>query len=657
MTARFSRNELIWLTLVLAAALVIYLPGLGNVPIFDDALLTDGLLFEQYRSLRELRTRMVSYGSFVWVQTLFGEGWWKQRLVNVLIHLGVVVSLWAFYREILRHIAVSSDELAQAPGAPAPYERSPALGLAIAFFALNPVAVYAVAYLIQRSILLATLFVVLGLWSFARAAGGQGRKHYARALLFYALAVASKEHAILAPFAALPLYILVARPGGQRLALISGGILGLVAAAAIVLSMRYGEIIGKPFDEYSRVYLAQLSALSPGAAKNAFAFSILNQAWLFFEYGFRWFFPLAHLMSINMRPPFPVSWVTFPQVLGIVGYLATVVGGFFLVIRYRDWRALAGISLLMPALLFATEFATVWVQDPFVLYRSYLWAIGIPGLVFIVAHGASARALLAIGVVVGGLFTWQALDRVFSMETPVSAWTDAIEKLPKDPRSVGRWFPYLNRGSAYADSNQFALAMRDFDTSAALGDMGMGAMSLGSLLAASGRHAQALAAFDRAGKEGYNLYNLPFQRGLALLATARPAEAYRQFEAAWALNPPSPTRELTLLHLGRTGLQLGRHDDAIRYLDHLVALDPRRKEGRFLLAMALITRNRNERAHQILDELIAEGEKGPAYYGRALANYGLKRKAEALSDIEMALRLTPGNPNLREWQAKIKAMP
>jgi tetratricopeptide (TPR) repeat protein len=157
--------------------------------------------------------------------------------------------------------------------------------------------------------------------------------------------------------------------------------------------------------------------------------------------------------------------------------------------------------------------------------------------------------------------------------------------------------------------------------------------------------------------EGYNLYNLPFQRGLALLATAKPAEAYRQFEAAWSMNPPSPTRELTLLNLGRTGLRLGRNDDAVRYLEQLLALDPQRKEGRFLLAMALTTRNQNERAYVILDKLIAEGEKGPAYYGRAVANYGLKRKAEALSDIEMAMRLAPDNPNLREWRAKIQAMP
>src|SRR4029077_17489434 len=105
---------------------------------------------------------LLSYGSFVWVQTLLGEGWWKQRLVKLAIHIGVVFVLWGFYREILRRIAPPEPAEGSA-AAPAALERSWALPIAIGFFALNPVSVYAVGYLVQRSILLATFFVALGL--------------------------------------------------------------------------------------------------------------------------------------------------------------------------------------------------------------------------------------------------------------------------------------------------------------------------------------------------------------------------------------------------------------------------------------------------------------------------------------------------------------
>jgi tetratricopeptide (TPR) repeat protein len=644
MPARFSRLELAWIPLVLLALLAVYLPGLDNTLVFDDSYLAEGL-FADYRSLAEWRARLLSYGSFVWLQALWGEEWWKQRLFNLALHVGVVAALWALYREILRALE------------PAQSHRSPALGIAIGFFALNPVAVYAVAYLIQRSILMATLFVVMALWLVARGLRlGKPLLHVA-ALGAYVLALLSKEHAILAPLAAVPLYIVIARPPGKRLALLSAAGALVVAAAGAALWYRYGEIIGKPFDEFSRIYLQQLAQLDPAAPARAYPLSIVNQAYLFFEYGARWMVPFSGWMSINLRPPFPVSLASFPQVLGPLAYLAVVVGGFFLVIRFRDWRALAGLALLFPALLFATEFATVWVQDPFVLYRSYLWAIGIPGLVFCLVHDAPPRAALAIGVVLAGLLAWQALDRVLSLATPEHAWTDAIAKLSGDPRAVGRWFPYLNRGTAYVEHEEYALALRDFESASSLGDMGMGALNTGAILATEGKHAQALAAFDRAEKQGYNAYNLPFQRGLSLLATGKPEEAYRQLEAARAMSPPSPTRELLLLNLGRTALQLGRADAAIRDLEPLLAADPRHKEARYLLGMAYVTREDHARAEEVLSRLLAEDASGPAFYARARANHGLKRKAQALADIGEALARDPRNPHLLEWQARIRAMP
>lgn len=642
---RPTRIEFVWLPLVLAALLIIYLPGLGNRLVFDDEYLASGRLFLDYASLADIRTRMLAYGSFTWVRELFGDDWWKQRAVNVAIHAATVGVLWAFWREIVRHVEPTPGE----------YQRSPALGIAVGIFALNPVAVYAVAYLIQRSILMATLFTVLALWLFAIAVRRGSLALLAAAFLAYALGVVSKEYAILAPLAAIPVYILVARPRPARILAMGAVVAVLAGGVAYLLVKQYGEILGKPFDEYSQVYLAQLARLQPGADKNAFALSILNQSWLFFHYGVRWFIPVAEWMSINLRPPFPVTW-GFPHVLGIVGYLSVLAGGAFLLLRYRDWRALLGLSLLLPALLFGTEFATVWVQDPFVLYRSYLWAIGVPGLAFLALHGNPVRVLLPVSLVIGGLLVWQALDRVTSLATPERAWTDAIRKLPDDPRSVGRWFPYVNRGAAYAETNQFGLALKDYQRASTLGDMGMGAFSAGSLLSLSGQHSLALGAFAEAEKQGYNVYNLPFQRGLALAALGRNEEAYAQLQAARAMNPPSPTRELVLLHSGRIAMTIGRQADAVRDLKLLERLDPRQREGRQMLAMALIMTGDAAGARTVADALVKEEPSARAYYARALANYGLKQKADASADIENAIRIGGDNPNLREWRAKIQAM-
>ena len=655
MLERPSRRDLAWLGALVVLILAVYLPGLANEPLYDDEYLTSGTLLKDYASPFVLKARWLAYGSFVWLHALAGDSWWVQRLVNIAIHSATVVTLWAFYREILRHVEAPKDDLAA--DAPASYGHSLALTIAIGVFALNPVAVYAVAYLIQRSILLATFFVVLALWLFARGLAERKALFHGLAVVAYALGVLSKEYAILAPLAAIPVYIIVARPPARRLGLLALGGALLVGLTAWALAFRYGHILGKPFDVYSRTYMAQLAQIDASAEKNAFPLSIVNEAYLFFHYGLRWMFPYEGWLSISLRPPFPLTLTSFPQVLGPLGYLAVVVGGFYLVIRYRTWPALLGLALLLPALLYPTEFSTVWVQDPFVLYRSYLWAIGIPGLVFVLIHGPSPRALIAIGGVLAIVLAAQALERVFSLSTPEKAWSDAIAKLPTDPRAVGRWFPFVNRGSVRVDHDQFELALRDFEISDKLGDMGIGASNMASLLSARGKHREALAALERAEKQGYSEYNLYFQRGLALAGLGRGTEAIEQFQKARSMNPPSPTRELALLHIGRISLQLGKHENGISALEELAKIDPKNRDGRSMLATAYVMKQDYEKARAILDPLIEEEPTRRSYYARALANYGLKRKDAALADIENAMRRGPDDPHLREWHARIRAMP
>ena len=151
-------SALVFFALLTAATLAVYVPGLSNGLVFDDARLTDGTVFGGYGSLLQLRPRLISYGSFVWLQSLFGEGWAVQRLFNVLLHLGVAGSLYLLFQDLLARTQFSAE--AQADPVLAPSWLA-GLRVGTALFALNPVAVYAVAYLVQRSIVMATLFVVL----------------------------------------------------------------------------------------------------------------------------------------------------------------------------------------------------------------------------------------------------------------------------------------------------------------------------------------------------------------------------------------------------------------------------------------------------------------------------------------------------------------
>src|SRR5205823_540263 len=123
-----------------------------------------------------------------------------------------------------------------------------------------------------------------------------------------------------------------------------------------------------------------------------------------------------------------------------------------------------------------------------------------------------------------------------------------------------------------------------------------------------------------------------------------------QLEAAKHLGTPSPAREVMLLHLGRLDMQLGKREAATKDLEELLRLDPKHKEARYLLGMAYVMQGEHRRAHDLLDSLVRDDPNGPSFYARAVANYGLGRKREALADIENAIRLSPENPGLREWQ-------
>jgi predicted Zn-dependent protease len=121
------------------------------------------------------------------------------------------------------------------------------------------------------------------------------------------------------------------------------------------------------------------------------------------------------------------------------------------------------------------------------------------------------------------------------------------------------------------------------------------------------------------------------------------------------MNPPSPTREILWLQHGRTALQTGQRDVAIADLEAYLKANPRHGEARYLLAMAYVSKGEHARALGVLDAL-GRAPGGAAHYARAVANFGLGRKADAMSEIDAAIRLDPRNTLLRDWQVKIRAM-
>lgn len=394
---RLRRRSLGIAALLTALALaVVYGPGLGNGLVFDDSALTDGHIFGPYGSLLPLQPRLLSYGSFVWLQNLVGESWAIQRGLNVLLHGSNCVVLFFFIRELLALPAATGSDT----GDEAESARRAAAVVATGFFALHPVAVYGVAYLVQRSIVMATLFGLLACLSYLRGLRGGGAPWFVAAFASYVIAVLCKEHAVTIAALSVPFYCYVRRPAWQRLLALVLLALGTLVAIAYLLTLRYGTIVGAhAFDDTSREFVRQLEALQPGIGEHVYGLSVLNQAWLFFRYAALWALPNIQWMAIDLRPAFPLSYGAFPQLFGALGYLALMLACTWLVIRRRDSWGLGALLVLSAGLLFATEFSTSWIQDPFVLYRSYLWAPMLCGLLALVLTKLQARTIYSMGAV------------------------------------------------------------------------------------------------------------------------------------------------------------------------------------------------------------------------------------------------------------------
>lgn len=450
------RSYLLLAGLLVLAVIALYGQSIYNPLMFDDLnQLNSERIFTQYGgNLSIFQVRWVSYGTFALTHKLLGESWVWFRVSNILLHMGTVLAIFWFYRTL--YLAVSRDATQRAIGV-APQ------GLAFAgalLFAVHPTSVYAVAYLLQRSIVMATLFSVLSLGCLLKGMLKSKSGWYFASGLFYVLAVFSKEHSVLILIVALVLVVLVRKPSLRELREF-WWVLPIGLAVATALLSYYGDIFGKAFDAVSRNYLDILAKQNPDIHKQAYGLSIMNQGYLFFKYLVLWFFPYPSWMSVDIREIFPVSFFSFPESLGFAAFLIWPVVAIRLFFQGGE-KGLFGFGMLFPWLLFLSELAVVWVQDPFVIYRNYLWMAGMPAMLPLLFKRLSRTqgiALLAVVVIsAGGV----AINRLATFKSELAAWNDAVAYNEDHRDRLGKDRLYVGRGGAYLKSGNAELGLADF---------------------------------------------------------------------------------------------------------------------------------------------------------------------------------------------------
>jgi hypothetical protein len=448
--------------LLVGLACAVYAPYLTNAYVFDDLNLFNGLTIYDFAiELWRTRTRWLSYATLAHSYVLSDGSIVVLRLGNLLLHAANAVAAFVLLRDLL---GAANDRGIRAVDDP--LQAGQLAFLAAAIFAVHPVAVYGVGYLVQRSILMATLFMLLMLIAWLRWLNGGRNALWIASAICYLLSVFSKEHSVAAPAAVLLLTLVLRRPSlglARRLA----PPFAAYAVIAVAVTLVAKGVLGTNFEPYAVEMLGDAQGLDPArAARDAYPLSVMTQAWLFFKYLFLWLVPNPAWMSMDMREPLATSMSSWPYWGAVIAFICYPI--FAIRIALKGGRSgIAGWALAFPWLMFIPELSTVRVQEPFVLYRAYLWFPVFSVIVPLAIARVSLRAAtLSVAVIV---CVWVPLswNRLASLSEPLVAWNDAAKLLARgDEPGAGRI--YYNRALALSAKGRREEALQDMDKVVAL---------------------------------------------------------------------------------------------------------------------------------------------------------------------------------------------
>jgi len=416
--------------------------------VFDDFNFFNGADHSEYLHGFSLSLRWLSYGSLEWTKALLGTDIIWYRLGNMLIHAATAVMLFMFLHKLFCMALLGKGVDASAEhGMPLFWLAF----IAALIFAAHPAAVYATAYLIQRSIQMATFFMLLMWYLFLRGVEKNSQPWLIASALAYLLAELSKEHAIMAPAAVVPMLYLIRQPSRQLLRQVLPVFLLYGAVALFVLvQIKSSNILGRAYEPRGGEMLALLASQHTGFdPKLAYPLSILTQSLLFFKYLWIWIMPSPAWMSVDMFEGYAMRLWSWPYLLGLAGFIAYPIAALYF-LRQRGRKGLLGFAMLCPWLMFATELAAVRIQETFVLYRSYVWMPGLFAAFPFLFEKAKAKrvALLSCALMLCIVpITW---GRLVTFSSPLLLWDDAARLIKGKEERPGVDRIYHNRGLQFA---------------------------------------------------------------------------------------------------------------------------------------------------------------------------------------------------------------
>lgn len=500
------------LVLALAGA-ALYTPYLGNPFVFDDG----NLFFSERLTTAAIEpwlliTRSLPYFTLGWTQTQLGT-MEAHRLISLLLH---VLVGWQLYRLLRQMLLIDCQ---QAMPDVLTLQRATIVAALIALiFVVHPVAVYGAGYLIQRTTVMAALFAIVCVRYLLDALKSRSAGGAVGAALMSSLAMLCKEHSVTVPFAAVLLVAFLSRLDRQSLRVFAVFLVANIPAIALVFSVGLG-FVGQPYEPGLSNLEGEIHGLPEFSGHwERWLFSVSNQAQLYYQYWLQWLAPSTGRMSADLRVDFLEPWTWADACKQIALFLLLPVASGIYALATGRGRLLAGAFMFTGA-LFAVEFSLVRFQEPYVLYRSYIWAIGYAAAVAALIRHVPLKWLTAGSLVVFVVLFSQAQNRLESFSSRSALWEDAAAKLTK-PEVAGASRIFFNRGNERFQRGDFEGSLADIGKAIALNPASSAyRIARAQTLTRVGRPADAIFELDAAERiPGHHAARLWFERFRALYA-------------------------------------------------------------------------------------------------------------------------------------------
>lgn len=521
MLRKISRGSWVAGVSLLIAVLAVYLPYRNNPLIFDDiSLFSAGPFYVAAVTPWEIGPRALPYFTLAFVHTVFGE-MWVQRLLSGVLHTLCAFCVYLLVRDLLEDAAPH----------PASWPATVVALVAALAFAVHPVAVYAAGYLIQRSVVMATLFSLMALIAFRRGLLRNDRTLILAAVLLYVLAVQSKEHALLLPVAACALAVLVKRTHAVKVMKRTATYVALCVPVALLTLAFRAAFIGVAYEPNIGQMDAEPFGLPPFTSESArWLASAGIQARLFFNYALLWFWPDISQMAVDLRVDFGDAANTRIALSSLLAFAAIGIAAAAILLYGPRTLAVAAFAVAYAWAMYVVEVAAIRFQEPFVLYRSYLWAPTYAIILSLVLQRVRISLTVIFATIALPLLTLLAYNRLDTFQSALKLWEDAAAALPRVEIAGARRIFYLRGRELYL----------------------------------AGRHEEALRDANLAVYLSPGSARMRIARGSALLALGRLREAVSDYEAAILMDPEEQRAHLFLALVFDQLGEPARADEAVR---------------------------------------------------------------------------------------------